>query len=113
MTHRDKSAVRGLIEELLATDLAGAEHRGCDASAAGGRVAGPGRCRSDGPDRRRPLRAGHRSGRRTSCRWTRPKQLATPAGQVELVIPKLREGVFFPEPVGAAQPAGSIRRYGR
>ena len=26
MTHRDKSAVRGLIEELLATDLAGAEH---------------------------------------------------------------------------------------
>jgi transposase-like protein len=38
---------------------------------------------------RNPERAAYRNG-------TRPKRLATPAGEVELAIPKLREGSFFP-----------------
>ena len=33
---------------------------------------------------------------RTEHRVTRPKTLATPAGQLDLAIPKLREGSFFP-----------------
>jgi len=38
-----------------------------------------------------------RSPERTTRRnGTRPKSLATPAGEVELAIPKLREGSFFP-----------------
>ena len=32
----------------------------------------------------------------TGRNGTRPKTLATPAGQLDLVIPKLREGSFFP-----------------
>ena len=34
--------------------------------------------------------------RTTKRNGTRPKELATPAGQLELAIPKLREGSFFP-----------------
>lgn len=39
--------------------------------------------------------------RTTRRNGTRPKTLATPAGEVDLQIPKLREGSFFP----AAEPA--------
>ena len=35
-------------------------------------------------------------GRTTRRNGTRPKTLATPAGEVALAIPKLREGSFFP-----------------
>lgn len=85
--------MRGLIEELLA---------------AGGEV-------DHGDAMRRLLEAGlqelieaqvavrigagryERSADRVTHRnGTRAKQLATPAGQVELAIPKLREGSFFP-----------------
>lgn len=41
------------------------------------------------PHERTPQRTTRRNG-------TRPKTLATPAGEVELAIPKLREGSFFP-----------------
>ncbi|WP_076463514.1 IS256 family transposase [Actinomyces mediterranea] len=41
------------------------------------------------PHERTPERTTRRNG-------TRPKTLATPAGEVELAIPKLREGSFFP-----------------
>lgn len=34
--------------------------------------------------------------RTTRRNGTRPKMLATPAGEVELAIPKLKEGSFFP-----------------
>ncbi len=39
---------------------------------------------------RTPFRTAHRNGHR-------PKRLSTPAGDVELGIPKLRQGSFFPE----------------
>lgn len=42
-----------------------------------------------GPHERTPDRVTHRNG-------TRPKTLATPAGEVDLQIPKLRQGSFFP-----------------
>lgn len=42
-----------------------------------------------GPHERTPERTTRRNG-------TRPKTLATPAGEVDLAIPKLREGSFFP-----------------
>jgi transposase-like protein len=42
-----------------------------------------------GPHERTPERTTRRNG-------TRPKVLATPAGEVDLAIPKLREGSFFP-----------------
>lgn len=41
------------------------------------------------PHERAPERVTRRNG-------TRPKTLATPAGEVDLAIPKLREGSFFP-----------------
>lgn len=41
------------------------------------------------PHERTPKRTARRNG-------TRPKVLATPAGEVDLAIPKLREGSFFP-----------------
>ena len=41
------------------------------------------------PHERTPERTTRRNG-------TRPKTLATPAGEVDLAIPKLREGSFFP-----------------
>lgn len=44
------------------------------------------------PHERTPERTTRRNG-------TRPKTLATPAGEVELAIPKLREGSFFPSPL--------------
>jgi len=42
------------------------------------------------PGQRTPSRVAQRNGHR-------PKRLATPAGEVEVGIPKLREGSFFPE----------------
>lgn len=42
------------------------------------------------PGERTPFRLAQRNGHR-------PKLLSTPAGDVELGIPKLREGSFFPE----------------
>ena len=45
-------------------------------------------------DRRRPLRA-HRT-RVTDRNGSRPRLLATQAGDVQLRIPKLRKGSFFP-----------------
>lgn len=94
MTHRDKSAVRGLIEELLAVDLAQADH--CDAMRRLLTAA-----LQDLVDAEATARIGagryERSSERTTHRnGTRAKQLATPAGTVELAIPKLREGAFFP-----------------
>ena len=41
------------------------------------------------PDERAPERTPRRNG-------TRPKVLATPAGEVDLQVPELREGSFFP-----------------
>ncbi|MBB6334891.1 transposase [Schaalia hyovaginalis] len=46
--------------------------------------------------------------RTTRRNGTRPKTLATPAGEVELVIPKLKEGSFFP-PVYCLLKRGSTR----
>lgn len=95
MTHQDKSAIGALIEELLSGRPAGAE-RPEDAmrrllqaalqdlieAEAGARI-GAGRYQ------RTNARTTHRNG-------YRHKDLATPAGQVDLAIPKLREGSFFP-----------------
>ena len=93
MTHRDKSAVRGLIEELLAgggdVDHADAMRRllqaGLQELIEAEVAARIGASRYE----RSEQRSTHRNG-------VRAKQLATPAGQVELAIPKLREGSFFP-----------------
>lgn len=93
MTHQDQSAVRGLIDELLHVGreadhgeamrrlLQAALQDLVDAEA----TARIGASRYE----RHPDRTTHRNG-------TRPKQLATPSGTVELTIPKLREGAFFP-----------------
>ena len=93
MTHRDKSALRGLIEELLAVggqvDHGDAMRRLLEAGlqelieAEVSAVIGAGRYE------RTSERSTHRNG-------VQAKQLATPAGQVELAIPKLRTGSFFP-----------------
>ncbi len=94
MTHRDKSAVRGLIEELLTVDLGEVDHgdamRRLLAAALQDLVDAEATARiGAGRYERSTERVTHRNG-------TRAKQLATPAGQVELAIPKLREGTFFP-----------------
>ena len=93
MTHQDQSAVRGMIDELLQVGrdadhgeamrrlLQAALQDLVDAEATA-RI-GAGRYE------RHPDRVTHRNG-------TRAKQLATPSGTVELAIPKLREGAFFP-----------------
>ena len=52
-------------------------------------------------DRRRPLRAHRRRGS-PSATGHRPRLLSTQAGDVELRIPKLRKGSFFPSHPGAA-----------
>ena len=94
MTHRDKSAVRGLIEEILGTDLVQADHgdamRRLLAAALQDLIDAEATARiGAGRYERSPERTTHRNGNRS-------RQLATPAGQVELAIPKLREGAFFP-----------------
>ena len=50
---------------------------------------------ADPDDRRRPLRA-HRRAHDPPQRQPRARLLSTKAGDVELRIPKLREGAFFP-----------------
>ncbi len=93
MTHRDKSAVRGLIEELLAgggdVDHADAMRRLLQAGLQELIEAEVAARIGAGRYERSEQRSTHRNG-------VRAKQLATPAGQVELAIPKLREGSFFP-----------------
>ena len=94
MTHRDKSAVRGLIEEILGTDLVQADHgdamRRLLAAALQDLIDAEATARiGAGRYERSPERTTHRNGNRS-------RQLATPAGQVALAIPKLREGAFFP-----------------
>ena len=93
MTHQDQSAVRGMIDELLHSGrdgdhgevmrrlLQAALQDLIDAEATA-RI-GAGRYE------RNSERVTHRNG-------VRGKQLATPSGTVELTIPKLREGAFFP-----------------
>ena len=100
MTHQDKSAVRGLIMELLGTDNG-------DDSVSVSRDSGNTMLRlleaalqdlieaevsakiGAGRYERSPERTTRRNG-------SRVKQLDTRAGSVELSIPKLREGSFFP-----------------
>ena len=93
MTHRDKSAVRGLIEELLTVggevDHGDAMRRLLEAGLQELIEAEVAARIGAGRYERSADRVTHRNG-------TRAKQLATPAGQVELAIPKLREGSFFP-----------------
>lgn len=93
MTRHDQSALRGLIGELLNAQnppdrgdamrllLQGALQELIEAEAAV--KIGAGRYE------RTTERSTHRNG-------TRPKRLATPGGEVDLAIPKLREGSFFP-----------------
>ena len=94
MTHQDQSAVRALIDDLLDPGREEPGHADAmrrllqaalqdliDAEAA----ARIGAARYE----RSPERRTHRNG-------SRDKQLATPSGTVELAIPKLREGSFFP-----------------
>ena len=93
MTHRDKSALRGLIEELLAVggqvDHGDAMRRLLEAGLQELIEAEVSARIGAGRYERSEERVTHRNG-------VRAKQLATPAGQVELAIPKLREGSFFP-----------------
>ena len=93
MTHRDKSALRGLVDELLASggevDHGDAMRRLLEAGLQELIEAGVAVKIGAGRYERSADRVTHRNG-------TRSKQLATPAGQVELAIPKLREGSFFP-----------------
>ncbi len=56
------------------------------------------------PHERTPDRTGQRNG-------SRPRTLTTTAGDLELRIPKLRAGSFFPSLLDGA--AGSIRRCSR
>lgn len=92
MTHQSQSALSTLITELL-TDpdlshdqvfrrLLQAGMQDLIETEASARI---------GADRyeRAASRTTHRNG-------TRPKQLETPAGELDLLIPKLREGSFFP-----------------
>jgi transposase-like protein len=94
MTHQNKSALQALIQELLggpvqAKDRGDAMRRLLQAAlqelieAEAAIKIGAGRYE------RTEERVTHRNG-------TRAKELATPAGRVELAIPKLREGSFFP-----------------
>jgi putative transposase len=53
------------------------------------------------PHERTSARTGHRNGHR-------PRVLASTAGDLELRIPKLRAGSFFPLAAGAAPPGGSV-----
>jgi len=93
MTHQDQSALRGLIDELLGeagtVDHGDAMRRLLQAAL------------QELIDAEATARIGARRYERTAERvthrnGTRGKQLATPAGTVELAIPKLREGSFFP-----------------
>ena len=88
----NQSALSTLIGEVLADpDLA---HSDVFASDAAGRAAGPDRGRSHREDRCGPSRTQPRA--HDPPKRDPPKTLATPAGEIELAIPKLREGSFFP-----------------
>lgn len=89
MTHQDQSALQGLIDDQLGE--AGPVDHG-DAMR---------RLLQELIDAEATVRIGARRHERTTERvthrdGTRGKQLATPAGTVELAIPKLREGLPFP-----------------
>ena len=99
MTHQDKSAVRGLISELLSPDEGGVVARRVDHGDAMRRLLQAGL--QDLVDAEATARIGAGRYERTSDRVTRRnggrfKEVDTPAGTVELRIPKVRDGSFFP-----------------
>jgi putative transposase len=91
MTH-EQSALSELAEVLVGTDAALASSIGQIMAAALQDLIEAELSAKIGaePGERSPLRTAQRNGHR-------PKLLSTPAGDVEVGIPKLREGSFFPE----------------
>ena len=94
MTHHDQSALQGLIKELLDTDRGdlkrGEAQRRLLEAAMQDLIEAEVTARiGAGRYERNPERVTRRNG-------SRAKQLATPSGTLELSIPKLREGSFFP-----------------
>ena len=107
MTHRDKSAVRGLIEELLAgggdVDHADAMRRLLQAGLQELIEAEVAARIGAGRYERSEQRSTHRNG-------VRAKQLATPAGQVELArklpgLQRIETSKVWPKEDGSATPA--------
>jgi len=96
MTHQDKSALRGLILEYLGDEQGMSR---CDHQDVMRRLLQAGLQDLVEAEASAKIGAGRyeRTPDRTTRRnGTRVKQLDTPAGSVELAIPKLREGSFFP-----------------
>jgi len=98
MTHQDKSALRSLINKLLfdkdqdefVGSRRGDEMRLLLEAALQDLIEAEASVKIGAPRyERNPERVTRRNG-------SRPKQLDTPAGQLDLRIPKLREGSFFP-----------------